>query len=58
MEFLESDPLHVLSRSYDLVLNGAELGSGSIRIHRPEVQRRVFRVLGLSDEEMLLRTVG
>ncbi|MCD6098496.1 aspartate--tRNA ligase [bacterium] len=52
MEFLESDPLHVLSRSYDLVLNGAELGSGSIRIHRPEVQRRVFRVLGLSDEEM------
>ena len=52
LEFLESDPLRVLARSYDLVLNGSELGSGSIRIHRPDIQKRVFRVLGLSDDEV------
>jgi aspartyl-tRNA synthetase len=40
------------ARGYDLVLNGFEVGSGSIRIHRPEVQRRVFEVLGLSDGEI------
>ena len=48
---LESDPASVRSQAYDLVLNGWELGSGSIRIHRPDVQRRVFAVLGISDEE-------
>jgi aspartyl-tRNA synthetase len=41
----------IRSRGYDLVLNGYELGSGSIRIHRQDVQARVFRALGLSDEE-------
>jgi aspartyl-tRNA synthetase len=44
-------PQTAKGRAYDLVLNGFELGGGSIRIHRPEVQRRVFGVLGLSDSE-------
>ena len=48
---LESDPLGVRALAYDLVLNGWELGSGSIRIHEPELQRRVFRHLGISDDE-------
>jgi aspartyl-tRNA synthetase len=47
----EDDPGAVVSRAYDLVLNGWELGSGSVRIHRPDVQQRVFRILGLSPEE-------
>src|SRR5215218_1334004 len=48
---LESDPMNVRSQAYDLVLNGWELGSGSIRIHDTAIQRRVFSVLGISDEE-------
>jgi aspartyl-tRNA synthetase len=51
LERLESDPLSVRSQSYDLVLNGWELGSGSIRIHRGDIQRRVFTALGVSDED-------
>ena len=47
----ETDPLRVRALAYDLVLNGWELGSGSIRIHEPELQRRVFNLLGISDEE-------
>lgn len=47
----ESDPLSVRALAYDLVLNGWELGSGSIRIHEPELQRKVFSVLGISPEE-------
>jgi aspartyl-tRNA synthetase len=45
------DLLGVRSLAYDLVLNGWELGSGSVRIHRPELQRRIFELLGISDEE-------
>lgn len=48
---LESDPMSVRALAYDLVLNGWELGSGSIRIHDPETQRRVFHHLGITDEE-------
>jgi aspartyl-tRNA synthetase len=48
---LETDPMSVRALAYDLVLNGWELGSGSIRIHDPEMQRRVFRHLGITDEE-------
>ncbi|MEY3977905.1 MAG: aspartyl-tRNA synthetase [Actinomycetota bacterium] len=46
---LETDPLNVRALAYDLVLNGWELGSGSIRIHEPELQRRVFQILGIDD---------
>ena len=51
LHMLESDPLKVRSQAYDLVLNGWELGSGSIRIHQHEMQSRIFRLLGISDEE-------
>jgi aspartyl-tRNA synthetase len=48
---LESDPGSVRAKAYDLVLNGMEIGGGSIRIHRRDVQRTVFNLLGFSDEE-------
>jgi aspartyl-tRNA synthetase len=48
---MEEHPERATARAYDLVLNGTELGSGSVRIHDPAVQRRVFSVLGISDEE-------
>ena len=49
--FAEADPETILSRAYDLVLNGTELGGGSIRIHRPELQSAVFERLGIGAEE-------
>ena len=50
-EGLASNPLGTLSRAYDMVLNGTELGGGSVRINRPEMQQAVFKVLGIEDEE-------
>jgi len=52
---MESDPEAVRALAYDIVLNGMELGSGSIRIHRQDVQGQIFRALGMSDEEARLR---
>jgi aspartyl-tRNA synthetase len=51
LAFLESDPARVRARAYDVVLNGTELGGGSIRIHRADVQSRMFRLLGIGEEE-------
>ena len=51
IEMLESDPSNTLSRGYDLTINGYEIAGGSIRIHSPKVQEKVFSLLGLSREE-------
>ncbi len=51
LELLQSDPGQVLAQAYDLVLNGNEIGGGSIRIHQPEVQARIFEILGLTPEQ-------
>jgi aspartyl-tRNA synthetase len=50
-ELIEKNPGAALSQHYDLIWNGWELGSGSIRIHRQEIQERVFRAMGMSDDE-------
>ena len=51
LDRLETDPLAVRSQAYDLVLNGWELGSGSVRIHRSDVQQRIFSLLGITPDE-------
>ena len=51
IEALKANPAKALSRAYDMVLNGTELGGGSIRINRPEMQQSVFNVLGIDDSE-------
>ncbi len=48
---LEQEPSKVKSRSYDLVLNGTEIGSGSIRIHDPQLQERIFKIIGIDSEQ-------
>ncbi len=54
-QYLDSDPGSCLAKAYDLALNGWELGGGSVRIHREEVQSKVFRALGINAEEAQLK---
>lgn len=55
VQYLDSDPGRVKGRLYDLVVNGVELGSGSIRIHDPRLQQRVFNIIGITDEQAEMR---
>ena len=50
LDKLESDPGSVRAKAYDIVLNGTEIGGGSVRIHQADVQSRMFKALGLTDE--------
>ena len=50
IEFLEKEPLRVKSRAYDIVLNGIEVGGGSIRIHKRELQEKIFKIIGLEED--------
>jgi aspartyl-tRNA synthetase len=52
LDLLEEEPLRIKARAYDVVLNGVEIGGGSIRIHNQDTQKRIFQVLGLSQEEV------
>lgn len=47
---METDPARVRSKAYDIVLNGTEIGGGSIRIHSTELQKRMFKALGFTEE--------
>jgi len=55
LQYLESDPARVKAKAYDLIMNGYEVGGGSIRIHSPEVQGRMFQALGMSAEDAQAR---
>ena len=52
---LESDPLRARAKAYDIVLNGYEIGGGSIRIHSKEIQHKIFEILGVQEEDIRLR---
>jgi aspartyl-tRNA synthetase len=54
-DLLASDPARALSKGYDMVLNGSEIGGGSVRIHRAEVQAKVFKALGISEQEARMK---
>ena len=51
MAYLDKEPQRARAKAYDLVVNGIEIGSGSIRIHKKDVQERMFKVIGISKEE-------
>ena len=51
LQYLESDPERIRAKAYDLVLNGTEIGGGSIRIHRSDIQARIFKRLGFTEDE-------
>jgi len=55
LPLFDSDPARIRSRAYDLVCNGTELSSGSVRIHQRELQEKVFRLLGISEEDAKTR---
>lgn len=55
MQKLETDPAHITAQAYDIVVNGSEIGGGSIRIHRPEMQAKVFDLLNITREQAQLR---
>lgn len=52
IDMLDTDPRNVLAKAYDIAMNGSEIGGGSIRIHSPEVQKKIFEVLGISEIEI------
>jgi aspartyl-tRNA synthetase len=55
LQYLRTDPGKVLAQCYDLVLNGSELASGSIRVHRPDIQREIMRAMNITEEQAKMR---